>query len=253
MSLHVLANRSEKEVSWHQRRGFLQAAASWIALGGFGQAQAQQRSNVIERRGDFLVNGRRMAPQQSIQSGDTLQSGPDSSMVFVVSNASFLVRQNSYLTVERGATLNTISVLRLLAGAVASVWGPGRSRQIITPTLTAGIRGSGVYAEVFKAQNDRSYFCNCYGVVDLDAAGVRMRSQAQYHQSFWAEATPQDGRMLTPAGAINHSDEEIETLARLVDQRTAWQIAGRSGVKDGRGYMNPGPDQTHPAGPPARQ
>jgi hypothetical protein len=252
MSLHVLANRSERELSWPHRRSFLQAAASWTALGGFAQAQAQQRSNVVERRGDFLINGRPMAPQQSILSGDTMQSGPDSNMVFVVGNASFLVRQNSYLTVERGATLNTISVLRLLVGAVASVWGPGRRRQIVTPTLTAGIRGTGIYTEVFKAQNDRSYLCNCYGVVELDASGEQMRSEAQYHQSFYADATAQGGRRLTPAGAINHSDEEIENLARLVDQRTAWQIAGRRGVKDGRGFMEPGPGQAHPAAPPGR-
>ena len=48
------------------------------------------------------------------------------------------------MTVERGATLNTVSLLRLLTGAVASVWGRGSSRQIVTPTLTAGIRGTGV-------------------------------------------------------------------------------------------------------------
>lgn len=250
--MHVLLERSEKEVSWHRRRGFLQAAASWSALGGFSAALAQQRSNVVERRGDFLVNGRPMAPQQSIQSGDTVQSGPNSDMVFVVGNASFLVRQNSYLTVERGATLYTVSVLRLLSGAVASVWGAGRRRQIVTPTLTAGIRGTGVYTEVFSAQSGRSYFCNCYGVVELDAGGELMRSNAQYHQSFWAEAAPQNGRMLTPASAINHTDDEIENLARLVDQRTAWQIAGRTGLKDGRGYMNPDPGQTHPAAAPAK-
>ena len=39
--------------------------------------------------------------------------------------------------VERGDTLNVVSVLRLLSGAVASVWGRGSSRLIVTPTLTA--------------------------------------------------------------------------------------------------------------------
>jgi hypothetical protein len=53
--------------------------------------------------------------------------------------------------------------------------------------------------------------------------------------------------MLTPANAINHTDEELEFLARLVDQQTAWQIMGRKGVKDGMGYMDTQPGQTHPA------
>ena len=252
MSRHVLASRSEGEVSWHRRRSFIKAAAAWTAMGGFAAARAQQRSNVIERRGDFLLNGRPMASGQPVQSGDTLQSGPDSNMVFVVGNSSFLVRQNSYLSVERGNTLNTVSLLRLVAGAVASVWGSGQRRMITTPTLTLGIRGTGVYTEVFKAQDNRSYFCNCYGVVELDAAGERIRSEAQYHQSFWAEPVPRNGRMLTPASAINHTDEEIEHLASLVGQRTAWQVAGRPGVKDGRGYMDATPGTVHPAAPATR-
>jgi hypothetical protein len=63
-----------------------------------------------------------------------------------------MVRQNTRMTVERGATLNAVSVLRMVTGAVASVWGRGSSRQIVTPTLTAGIRGTGVYTEVFRPE-----------------------------------------------------------------------------------------------------
>ncbi len=54
-------------------------------------------------------------------------------------------------------------------------------------------------------------------------------SRADYHQAFWAEVQPRDGRMLTPADAINHTDEELEVLARLIGQRTAWQISGKKG------------------------
>ena len=105
-------------------------------------------------------------------------------------------------------------MLRLLTGAVASVWGRGTSRQIVTPTLTAGIRGTGVYTEVFPQQGYRSYFCNCYGAVDMAAGGDRALSRADYHQSFWGEAEPKNGRYLTPAKAINHTDEELEYLAQ---------------------------------------
>jgi hypothetical protein len=152
--------------------------------------------------------------------------------------------------VERGATLNVVSVLRLLTGAVASVWGKGSNRQILTPTLTAGIRGTGVYTEVFEAQNMRSYFCNCYGVVDMGAGPDKVLSSSSYHQAFWGEVEAKDGRFLTPAKAINHTDEELEYLARLVDQRTAWQIMGKKGIKDGMGYMEDKPGQAHPAAMP---
>ena len=32
-------------------------------------------------------------------------------------------------------------------------------------------------------------------------------------------------------------------------ERTAWQVLGRKGVKDGRGYMDDQPGQAHPAAP----
>ncbi len=130
---------------------------------------------------------------------------------------------------------------------MASVWGKGTSRQIVTPTLTAGIRGTGVYTEIFANQNNRGYFCNCYGVVNLAAGPDKTVSRSSYHQAFWGEVEPRAGRLLTPAQAINHTDEELEFLARLVNQQTAWQALGRKGVKDGKGYMEERPAQTHPA------
>jgi hypothetical protein len=236
MTQHTLQGRTESEIGWFQRRSFLHAAAAWTATGGFAGAFAQQRTNIVELRGDTLVNGTRLSPNHTIQTGDSVETGPGSHLIFVIGNTAFQVRQNSRLTVERGATLNAVSVLRMLTGAVASVWGRGSSRQIVTPTLTAGIRGTGVYTEVFPEQNFRSYFCNCYGTVDVGANGDKAVSQAEYHQSFWGEAEAKDGRYLTSAKAINHTDEELETLARLVNQRTAWQVSGKKGKMDGSGY-----------------
>ncbi len=254
MTQHSLVGRNEHEVMWTQRRSFLNAAAAFMAAGGFEAAHAQQRSNIVELIGDAKVNGQTLTPRSIVQTGDTIETGPKSNMVFVVGNASFQVRQNTRFTIERGASLSAVSVLRLLTGAVASVWGKGMNRRIVTPTLTAGIRGTGVYTEIFAAQAGRSYFCNCYGTVDV-GAGVgtgteQMVSQASYHQAFWGEVTPKNGRMLSPAKAINHTDEELEFLARLINQRTAWQIAGKKGVKDGAGYMDDKPGQMHPASMP---
>lgn len=247
MTQHILRNRSEQELLWYQRRTFLSAAVAWTAMGGFAAAQAQQRSNIVELVGDAQLNGTRLRPQQTIQTGDEIFTGPGSTLIFVVGNSSFKVRQNSRLSVERGDSLNSVSVLRLIGGAVVSVWGKGPRRQIVTPTLTAGIRGTGVYTEIFASQNNRAYFCNCYGTVDIVSGADSVTSQADYHQAFWGEVQPKEGRTLTPAAAINHGDEELENLARLVGQRTAWQIMGKRGLKDGKGYIEDKPGQMHPA------
>jgi hypothetical protein len=238
MSPHILLGRTEDEVLWFRRRSVLQAALAWTAMGGFEAAQAQQRGNIVEMQGDALLNGAPLRRDMEIQTGDRLETGPGSALTFVIGNAALHVRQNSRITVERGQTLNTIAVLRMLTGAVVSVWGRGSNRQILTPTLTAGIRGTGTYTEIFPDQAYRSYFCNCYGTIDLFAGRDQTLSQADYHQSFWAEPQPTaDGHLLTPAKAINHTDEEVEFLAGLVGQQTAWQIMGRKGVKDGSGYI----------------
>jgi hypothetical protein len=230
MTQHTNLSRTDTELLWFQRRQTLQAAAAWVATGGWSAAQAQQRSNIVEIEGDALLNGSRLVPQQTVQTGDVLQTGPNSRLVFVVGNASFHVRQNSRMTVERGNSLNAVSLLRLLTGAVVSVWGKGSDRRIVTPTLTAGIRGTGVYTEIFAEQDNRSYFCNCYGTVDLSTSQDRKTSVATYHEAIWADK--RDGEVsLSPARAFNHTDEELEFLARLIGQRTAWQISGVKGVK----------------------
>lgn len=232
MPAHTLFGRTDTELLWFQRRQTLQAAAAWMALGGWTSAHAQQRSNVVELEGDAQLNGQRLLPNGVVQSGDVVETGPRSRLVFVVGNAAFHVRQNSRLVVERGSSLNVVSLLRLLSGAVVSVWGRGTPRRIVTPTLTAGIRGTGVYTEIFADQGDRSYLCNCYGTVDLTTTQDRRTSVTDYHEAYWADRQDGTDVVLTPAKAINHTDEELEFLARLVDQRTAWQISGKKGSKD---------------------
>jgi len=249
LTTHHLQGRSDNEVLWFQRRETLSAAAAWVAMGGMPAALAQQRSNVVDFVGDVLLNGQRMSSNQTVQSGDEILTGPGSRLIFVIGNSAFHVRQNSRLSVSRGRTLNTVSLLRLLTGAVVSVFGRGSNRLISTPTLTAGIRGTGVYTEVMP--DLRTYFCNCYGTVELETRGEQLVSTSNYHQSYWGEVQPdQGGRVITPAGAINHTDEELEFLAGLIAQRTAWQIAGRRGVKDGRGHMDSAPGVLHPAAVP---
>jgi hypothetical protein len=168
-------------------------------------------------------------PQQSVVTGDEIVTGPRSTLIFVVGNSAFHMRQNTSMLVERGPSINAVSLLRLLTGAVVSVWGKGSSRQIVTPTLTAGIRGTGVYTEVFSNQGGRTYFCNCYGVVELASGNDHEVSESSYHQAVWGEPALEGRSALTPARAINHTDEELEYLARLVGQRTAWEISGKKG------------------------
>lgn len=237
MTRHQLEGRKEEELLWFQRRDAIKAAGLWLAMGGLPAAIAQDRSNIVELYGDALINGSRLLPGQTIQTGDQLQTGPGAGVVFALGNASFRVRQNTLMTVERGPSLLAVSLLRLITGGVVSVWNKGGSRSIITPTLTAGIRGTGVYTEVQPERDNRTYFCNCYGTVELVADSTKVESQSDYHQSFWAETSPTAETVIRSAGFLNHTDEELEFLAALIGQRTYWQTAGRKGRPDGKGTM----------------
>jgi|GEM_PF-193016 len=252
--------RTDRPLAGLQRRSLVQATAVWATVGAGPSARAQPQGRMVELRGDVRRNGQPLTPRDTVATGDRIETGPGASAVFTVGDSAYLVRENTRLVLE-GDSPAAVRLLRLLSGAVASVWNRGTDRQVITPTLTAGIRGTGVYAEVFPAQDFRSYFCNCYGTVDIAAGADRVVSESSYHQSFWAEARARNGRTLFPAEAINHTDEEMEMLAALLQQRTAWQISGVRGPKDGRGQQYspyryrpeqapPAPAAPAPAAPP---
>ena len=68
----LLLGRTDNELLWHRRRSLLQAAAAWVAAGGWMAAQAQSGSNIVEVRGDVLRNGQALTAQGSIAAGDRI-------------------------------------------------------------------------------------------------------------------------------------------------------------------------------------
>jgi hypothetical protein len=139
MTQHLLQGRSEKEILWFQRRDTLKAAAAWVAMGGLPAAMAQQRTNIVELVGDALLNGARLLPGQNIQTGDQIQTGPGARLVFAMGNSSFLVRQNTVTTVERGTTLSAVSMLRIVTntGHCPHLSAPGPTCDAIEEFLAA--------------------------------------------------------------------------------------------------------------------
>jgi hypothetical protein len=218
--LEINMRVSEQEIFWFRRRSFVQAAAAFTAAGVWLPAHAQSRSNIVELAGDAQLNGATLRSDMVIQTGDVVQTGPSSRITFVIGSTSIHLRQNTLLKVERGESINFVSVMRLITGGMASVFAKGERRRVITPTLTAGIRGTGIYLE---SEPTRSYFCNCYGVIELTSGAASLLSTADYHDSYWASPiAPKDGKAIWPTSPRNHTDEELDTLARLSQQSTAW-------------------------------
>lgn len=110
-------------------------------------------------------------------------------------------------------------MLRVLTGAVLTVFSSGRRRRIETKTATIGIRGTGVYVEV---EPTRTYVCTCYGVAELVAADdptVRETVRTEHHDEpryVMAHGAPQ---MIMDAPVINHTDVELTMLEALVGRQ----------------------------------
>ena len=195
----------------------LATAAAWLAP---EIAFAQGVTNIVELTGDVLVNGRRLAPDGLIQTGDRIASGPGSTLGFTINRDAFLVRPNSELTITRGTSLFVIDGVRMITGALLSVFGrSARPRQVAAPTVTAGIRGTGFYVET---RPDATYFCTCFGTIDLTAhSGDRETITSEKHQARRVLAQSGGGRTIVAAPFENHDDTELLRLASLVGQRPA--------------------------------
>lgn len=178
------------------RREWLKGAAGLLVVGDVF-AQANLAKGVHSQSGEVLV------------SSDRISTGTNGQLTIIVGRDAMLVRRNSTLMVLANG-------FRLVSGAVLTVFSPGRSRRLLTPTATIGIRGTAVYLE---AERGRTYACTCYGEAELGSAfdaSARETVRTKHHEQpryLMAKSSPQ---MLTQAPVVNHTDEELRMLEGLL-------------------------------------
>ena len=211
------------------RRGFLTGSAA--ALAGFllplpGEAQ---ESSIHDLRGEVLVNGKPIDKRAVIRAGDTVATTSSGYVVFVVGQDAFMLRERGEVRLEPNASENRlITGLRLVTGALGAVFGKRQRGKvnIVATTVTAGIRGTGVYLET---RGEGTYFCSCYGSVDLQAnanASDRESIEATRHNNpRMILAQPKDGQLFLPASFQTHTDAEMDMLEKCVGRRAPWAAA----------------------------
>lgn len=168
-----------------------------------------------QMNGEVFVNGRSASSKTRIHAGSTIKTSANSSTSFVIGNNAFLLRPNSHLKfTPQGKSRLSISTLRLITGGLLSVFGPG-PKKIVTTTATIGIRGTGVYME---AQEDSTYFCLCYGKVDLSANVSVDKTEELETNHHKGKNIGKDG-FIADAGMSNHTDDELVMLEDLVGRK----------------------------------
>ena len=197
------------------RRAWLKGAAALLLVRD-ALAAGQLEKGVYRVRGDARIDAVPARQGMDVRAGQVVTTAAGAEIVFVVSRDAFLVRQNSRVEVQGAAGALVAAGLRIVTGAVLSVFAPGEPKRLQTPTATIGIRGTAAYVE---AEPARTYVCTCYGeaeIVPLDdpASGETVRTTHHEQPRYvMAKGSPQ---MLMAAPVINHTDVELTFLESLL-------------------------------------
>ena len=198
------------------RRHFLQAAAAsglLVPLRSFGAPD-----QVHDLRGKVTINNRPATYKSEVLPGDRIATGNDGHFVFVMGQDAVMLRSRSEVVIERYDDAQ--GLLRLLTGAMGAVFGRGKSRRVVAANATAGIRGTGVYMET---RGDGTYFCTCWGSVDLaatDDPADRQRIESSRHVANLVSLRADGGTRFKPSIFETHTDEEMDILEKCVGRRS---------------------------------
>jgi hypothetical protein len=205
---------------WLQLMTGSSVALAW-AMADLRSALAAEsiKPGVARLRGPARVNGIVARAGTPVNPGDVIVTGPKSEMAAVIGHDAFLIRENS--RVEFGGNVGdaVVQAMRVVTGAMLSVFGKGQHRDVRTVTATIGIRGTGLYVEVTP---DRTYACTCYGeaeLVPIDDPGSAEVVRTKHHDApryIYPKGMP---RMIEVAPVINHTDAELVMLEGLVGRK----------------------------------
>ncbi len=226
-----------------RRRVLVQALTAWItslglpsglasAASALGSVPSLMPSNksIFRLNGMVTVNGIQATMETRILAGDTIQTGKDGEIVFVVGGTSMILRADSNVVLDpapKETSSSLINGLRLLTGKLLSVYGKGRPVRISTMVATIGIRGTGVYME---SDPEQSYICTCYGVTDIsainDAESKETVSATHHDRPLYILGKAPAGASIRNAPFINHTDQELMLIESLVGRTPPFVFPG---------------------------
>lgn len=205
--------------------GLAAPSAQAITFGIFGSRPQKlpEGQSIYGLSGRVTVNDATATLATRIKAGDTVQTAQNSEIVFVVNNHSMILRSDSKLVIERPADQAEsliIGGLRMISGKLLSV-SRNANMKVTTATATVGIRGTGFYIE---SEEDRTYFCTCYGVTEVQATddpSSRETITARHHdRPVYVVKDGGAGNNIRNAPFVNHTDQELALIETLVGRRT---------------------------------
>ncbi len=219
------------------RREFLHLAAGMTGLSALLASQWSRAlgskpefQGVHRLSGKVSINGQPAKVRMPVNAGDTVQTGANGTVIFVVGVDAYLLRENSTLKVEGEPSL--LQRLTLKTGKLLSVFAPMRAeRRFLTTTTVIGIRGTGLYIE---ADRNQTYVCTCYGTTQLAVAdkpdtGETITTRHHEAPRYIYPASSGRKQLIVKADKpINHTDDELIMLEWLVGRRPPFGPSGSS-------------------------
>ena len=193
--------------------------------------------------GEVFLNGRRVSHEQMegqdgvlVPSDSLIRTGSQASAIFVIGRDAFLMRGNSEVELKPNLLNNKnneIIGFNLSSGAILSVFA-SKNRKLRTSAALIGIRGTGVYIET---DSKKTYVCTCYGTSYMqvkDAPEINETVTTLYHDQ--PRFIYSGEKRIDPAPVINHSDQELILLERLVGRVPPFVKKQREKLGGSNGY-----------------
>jgi hypothetical protein len=174
-------------------------------------------ANIIhEIKGKVWVNNISAALTTLIKPGDTVKTGADSKIIFVMDEDVYRLGSHSTLRLRGDEGSSLVNTMRLLNGTLMSVFSKGE-RVIQPPTAAIGIRGTGVFIQV-SAKG--TYFCTCYGTTTITLPGNQpvQSVSATHHQAYFITHNL-DNPQISTNNLKGHQDRELFYLESLVGRK----------------------------------
>jgi hypothetical protein len=233
-----------------RRRWLIQAlGAGYFSTLPMAQALAQvlgsrpeklpEGRSIYRVQGRVLVDGKEANLQTPVTPTSTIETPANGEIVYVQNQNSYVQRGNSRVVLERAERSDgTFAAgLRIVTGALLSVFPRGSPMTLKTKTATVGIRGTGVYLE---ADEEQTYFCTCYGVADVAAINDPESKEtvaAKHHdRPLYILANEQKGKNIRPAPFVNHTDQELSLIETLVGRQPPFVFPKSDYMGPRRGY-----------------
>jgi hypothetical protein len=138
------------------------------------------RPGLHKIRGEVIVNRRLATEGQLIKPGDTIVTGANSEAIYVIGQDAYMQRELTTVSFGAEALQN---LMRVVSGRILSVFGKGAKTFRYRRPPSASAAPAATSRRRTTAPKARTYFCLCYGDVEVTPTAAPQEADALQHEA----------------------------------------------------------------------